>query len=106
MSGTLTAASLSYCRGAVSFLMIGTVLLVLEISLLFGKTIVKAHSLRDMAPACQPRFLTAGLLTFLAGEVAGHRLDQRRSGRVLHRDVRDAPFSCAGVLGAPQSPRV
>lgn len=57
--GTLT--------GALSFLMIGTVLAVLEISLSFDNAIVNANRLKDMTPVWQQRFLTWGILIAVFG---------------------------------------
>lgn len=53
--------------GALSFLMIGTVLAILEISLSFDNAIVNANILRDMDPLWQKRFLTWGILIAVFG---------------------------------------
>lgn len=53
--------------GALSFLMIGSVLAVLEISLSFDNAIVNANKLKDMTPAWQRRFLTWGILIAVFG---------------------------------------
>ncbi|MGR3662166.1 MAG: DUF475 domain-containing protein [Paracoccaceae bacterium] len=57
--GTLT--------GAVSFLLIGSVLAVLEISLSFDNAIVNANILQRMQPIWQKRFLTWGILIAVFG---------------------------------------
>lgn len=53
--------------GALSFLMIGTVLAVLEISLSFDNAIVNANKLKDMTPVWQHRFLTWGIVIAVFG---------------------------------------
>ncbi|TNF17410.1 MAG: DUF475 domain-containing protein [Rhodobacteraceae bacterium] len=53
--------------GALSFLMIGAVLAVLEISLSFDNAIVNANKLKDMTPLWQHRFLTWGILIAVFG---------------------------------------
>ncbi|MBS8227201.1 DUF475 domain-containing protein [Vannielia litorea] len=53
--------------GALSFLMIGGVLAVLEISLSFDNAIVNANKLKDMDPVWQHRFLTWGILIAVFG---------------------------------------
>ncbi len=53
--------------GALSFLMIGSVLAVLEISLSFDNAIVNANKLKDMTPEWQHRFLTWGILIAVFG---------------------------------------
>lgn len=53
--------------GAVSFLLIGAVLAVLEISLSFDNAIVNANKLKEMTPAWQKRFLTWGILIAVFG---------------------------------------
>jgi hypothetical protein len=53
--------------GALSFLMIGAVLAVLEISLSFDNAIVNANKLKEMAPEWQHRFLTWGILIAVFG---------------------------------------
>lgn len=68
--------------GALSFLLIGAVLGVLEISLSFDNAIVNANTLKDMSPLWQHRFLTWGIVVAVFGmriifpltvvSVAGH----------------------------------
>ncbi len=53
--------------GALSFLLVGTVLAVLEISLSFDNAIVNANKLKTMAPVWQRRFLTWGILIAVFG---------------------------------------
>ncbi|WP_413871759.1 DUF475 domain-containing protein [Albidovulum sp.] len=53
--------------GAVSFLLIGAVLAVLEISLSFDNAIVNANKLKEMTPVWQHRFLTWGILIAVFG---------------------------------------
>ncbi len=53
--------------GAVSFLLIGTVLAVLEISLSFDNAIVNANKLKSMTAVWQRRFLTWGILIAVFG---------------------------------------
>ncbi len=53
--------------GMLSFLLIGTVLAVLEISLSFDNAIVNANKLKDMTPKWQRRFLTWGILVAVFG---------------------------------------
>lgn len=53
--------------GALSFLLIGIVLAVLEISLSFDNAIVNANKLKDMTPEWQQRFLTWGILIAVFG---------------------------------------
>ncbi|TYB85367.1 DUF475 domain-containing protein [Oceaniovalibus sp. ACAM 378] len=53
--------------GAVSFLLIGGILAVLEISLSFDNAIVNANILKDMDPKWQQRFLTWGILIAVFG---------------------------------------
>ena len=53
--------------GALSFLMIGAVLAVLEISLSFDNAIVNANKLKDMTPEWQHRFLTWGIVIAVFG---------------------------------------
>jgi hypothetical protein len=50
-----------------SFLMIGTVLAILEISLSFDNAIVNANKLKNMTPIWQRRFLTWGILIAVFG---------------------------------------
>ncbi len=52
---------------ALSFLFVGTVLAVLEISLSFDNAIVNANKLKTMSPAWQRRFLTWGILIAVFG---------------------------------------
>ena len=53
--------------GAISFLMIGAVLAILEISLSFDNAIVNANKLAQMTPVWQKRFLTWGILIAVFG---------------------------------------
>jgi len=53
--------------GMLSFLMIGVVLAVLEISLSFDNAIVNANKLETMSPLWQKRFLTWGILIAVFG---------------------------------------
>ncbi len=53
--------------GALSFLFIGAVLSVLEISLSFDNAIVNANKLKEMTPVWQQRFLTWGILIAVFG---------------------------------------
>ncbi|MCE6957761.1 DUF475 domain-containing protein [Cereibacter sphaeroides] len=53
--------------GALSFLLIGLVLAVLEISLSFDNAIVNAQKLKTMTPKWQHRFLTWGILIAVFG---------------------------------------
>ena len=53
--------------GGLSFLFIGAVLAVLEISLSFDNAIVNANKLKDMAPEWQRRFLTWGIVIAVFG---------------------------------------
>ena len=53
--------------GALSFLLIGVVLAILEISLSFDNAIVNANKLKDMRPEWQRRFLTWGILIAVFG---------------------------------------
>ncbi|MDW4547935.1 DUF475 domain-containing protein [Defluviimonas sp. D31] len=53
--------------GAMSFLLIGSVLAVLEISLSFDNAIVNANKLKEMTPEWQRRFLTWGILIAVFG---------------------------------------
>jgi hypothetical protein len=59
--------STGHLGGALSFLMIGAVLAVLEISLSFDNAIVNANKLKDMTPEWQHRFLTWGILIAVFG---------------------------------------
>jgi hypothetical protein len=54
-------------QGALSFLLIGTVLATLEISLSFDNAIVNATVLQTMTPVWQERFLTWGILIAVVG---------------------------------------
>jgi len=67
LSAWLGYASSGTVAGALSFLMIGAVLAVLEISLSFDNAIVNANILRDMDPVWQRRFLTWGILIAVFG---------------------------------------
>ncbi|QCO57642.1 DUF475 domain-containing protein (plasmid) [Pseudorhodobacter turbinis] len=53
--------------GALKFLMIGSVLAVLEISLSFDNAIVNANKLKSMTPEWQHRFLTWGIVIAVFG---------------------------------------
>jgi len=53
--------------GGVSFLIIGAVLAILEISLSFDNAIVNANKLKDMTPVWQRRFLTWGIVIAVFG---------------------------------------
>ncbi len=53
--------------GALTFLMIGTVLAILEISLSFDNAIVNANKLKYMTPKWQRRFLTWGIVIAVFG---------------------------------------
>ena len=53
--------------GLVSFLLIGALLAVLEISLSFDNAIVNANTLKTMSPVWQRRFLTWGILIAVFG---------------------------------------
>lgn len=53
--------------GALSFLFVGTVLAILEISLSFDNAIVNANTLKTMDPVWQRRFLTWGILIAVFG---------------------------------------
>lgn len=53
--------------GALSFLLVGCVLAVLEISLSFDNAIVNANKLKTMSPVWQQRFLTWGILIAVFG---------------------------------------
>lgn len=53
--------------GALAFLIIGSVLAVLEISLSFDNAIVNANKLKTMSPIWQRRFLTWGILIAVFG---------------------------------------
>ncbi len=73
---TLAGLALSYwlghatagtVAGGMSFLLIGAVLAVLEISLSFDNAIVNANKLKTMTPLWQRRFLTWGILIAVFG---------------------------------------
>ncbi|MBL4806646.1 MAG: DUF475 domain-containing protein [Rhodobacteraceae bacterium] len=53
--------------GALSFLLIGGILSILEISLSFDNAIVNANKLKTMSPVWQKRFLTWGILIAVFG---------------------------------------
>ena len=53
--------------GMLSFLLIGAVLAVLEISLSFDNAIVNANKLKTMTPVWQRRFLTWGIIIAVFG---------------------------------------
>jgi hypothetical protein len=53
--------------GALGFLLIGSILAVLEISLSFDNAIVNANKLKDMTPEWQQRFLTWGIIIAVFG---------------------------------------
>ena len=53
--------------GGISFLLIASVLAVLEISLSFDNAIVNANKLKDMDPVWQKRFLTWGIIIAVFG---------------------------------------
>ena len=70
--GLILAAGLGYALrggvpGAMEFLLIGSVLAVLEISLSFDNAIVNANTLKRMSPVWQRRFLTWGILIAVFG---------------------------------------
>lgn len=70
--GLMLVAYLGYLSdgtlgSALSFLFIGAVLAVLEISLSFDNAIVNANKLKDMTPVWQQRFLTWGILIAVFG---------------------------------------
>ncbi len=67
LAGWLGWATYGNWAGLLSFLMIGTVLAVLEISLSFDNAIVNANKLKDMCPKWQRRFLTWGILIAVFG---------------------------------------
>ncbi len=54
-------------KAVLSFLLVGAVLAVLEISLSFDNAIVNANKLEDMTPVWQHRFLTWGILIAVFG---------------------------------------
>ena len=70
--GLILATGLGYVlddglSGALSFLLIGSVLAVLEISLSFDNAIVNANTLKRMSEVWQHRFLTWGILIAVFG---------------------------------------
>lgn len=54
-------------QGALQFLLVGTVLAILEISLSFDNAVVNAAKLKNMTPIWQKRFLTWGILIAVFG---------------------------------------
>jgi uncharacterized protein len=62
--GTATSGTLG---GGLSFLAIGSILAILEISLSFDNAIVNANKLKDMTPVWRQRFLTWGILIAVFG---------------------------------------
>ena len=67
LAGWLGWATFGTVGGMLSFLLIGIVLAVLEISLSFDNAIVNANKLKDMTPVWQRRFLTWGILIAVFG---------------------------------------
>lgn len=67
LAGWLGWQTVGTAGGASSFLLIGFVLAVLEISLSFDNAIVNANKLKDMTPVWQRRFLTWGILIAVFG---------------------------------------
>ena len=67
LAGWLGWATTGTLAGLFSFLLIGTVLAILEISLSFDNAIVNANKLKDMTPVWQQRFLTWGILIAVFG---------------------------------------
>lgn len=67
LSAWLGWATLGTVGGVLSFLLIGTVLAALEISLSFDNAIVNANKLEDMTPVWRQRFLTWGILIAVFG---------------------------------------
>ncbi len=67
LSPWLGWASTGTMQGALSFLLVGAVLAVLEISLSFDNAIVNANKLKTMTPLWQQRFLTWGILIAVFG---------------------------------------
>ncbi|WP_425098695.1 DUF475 domain-containing protein [Tropicibacter sp. S64] len=67
LSFWLGHATTGTLAGALSFLAIGAVLAVLEISLSFDNAIVNANKLKDMTPVWRQRFLTWGILIAVFG---------------------------------------
>lgn len=60
-------ATFGTITGTLSFLMIGIVLAILEISLSFDNAVVNANKLKTMSPVWQRRFLTWGILIAVFG---------------------------------------
>ncbi len=67
LAGWLGWVTYGNIGGMLSFLMIGVVLAILEISLSFDNAIVNANKLKDMTPVWQKRFLTWGILIAVFG---------------------------------------
>lgn len=67
LSPWLGWAATGTLQGALSFLFLGAVLAVLEISLSFDNAIVNANKLKTMTPVWQQRFLTWGILIAVFG---------------------------------------
>lgn len=67
LSGWLGWATLGTTGGVFSFLLVGTVLAALEISLSFDNAIVNANKLHEMTPVWRQRFLTWGILIAVFG---------------------------------------
>lgn len=67
LSGWLGWTTEGTISGVLSFLLIGSVLAALEISLSFDNAIVNANKLEDMTPVWRQRFLTWGILIAVFG---------------------------------------
>lgn len=67
LAGWLGWATYGTISGTLSFLLIGIVLAILEISLSFDNAIVNANKLERMTPVWQRRFLTWGILIAVFG---------------------------------------
>ncbi|MEL7114113.1 MAG: DUF475 domain-containing protein [Pseudomonadota bacterium] len=67
LSGWLGWATVGTPGGVLSFLLVGTVLAALEISLSFDNAIVNANKLHEMTPVWRQRFLTWGILIAVFG---------------------------------------
>ena len=67
LSGWLGWATEHSLEGVLEFLLIGTVLAALEISLSFDNAIVNANKLHEMTPVWRRRFLTWGILIAVFG---------------------------------------
>ncbi|NNE52999.1 MAG: DUF475 domain-containing protein [Sulfitobacter sp.] len=67
LSGWLGWATVGTQAGVLSFLLIGTVLAALEISLSFDNAVVNANKLEYMTPVWRQRFLTWGILIAVFG---------------------------------------